>query len=91
MLAIFLLCSVSLGVGVFVLPSVVLNVGIGPGLVMLAAYAILALYAQLLCLDCAERAKVTSFEQLASWSLGGVGEFLLGIAHSLTVSDSLCR
>ena len=46
---------------------------------MLAFYAILALYAQLIALECADRAKVKGYEQLASYSLGRLGEFLLGI------------
>ena len=77
--AIFLLCSVSLGVGVFVLPGVLLLTGIGPGVIMLAFYAILALYTQLIALECADRAKVKGYEQLASYSFGRLGEFLLGI------------
>ncbi len=78
-LGIFLLCSVSLGVGVFVLPGILLITGIGPGVVMLAFYALLALYTQLIVLECADKCQVKGYEQLASYSMGRFGEFLLGM------------
>ena len=87
---IFLLCSVSLGVGVFVLPSVLILTGIGPGIVMLAFYAILALYTQLLVLECADICKCKGYEELASVSLGKMGEFLLALFMTISLLTGNC-
>eukprot|EP01083_Nonionella_stella_P105401 303153_1 len=90
MLPVFLLCSISLGVGVFVLPGIFLLIGIGPGLVLLAFYALLALFSQLLVLECADISKAKSYEQLASHSLGHLGEFLLAFFMTISLLTANC-
>eukprot|EP01083_Nonionella_stella_P303241 1048905_1 len=89
-LGVFLLCSMSLGIGVFVLPGIFLLIGIGPGLLILAFYALLALFTQLLVLECASISKAKSYEQLASFSMGQFGEGLLAFFMAISLLTGNC-
>ena len=88
--SIFTLCSISLGVGVFVLPKTLLTTGIATGVCMNLVFALIAGYTQCIAIDCAVYYNATKYEDLASASLGKVGEFLLALFMAITLLCANC-
>ena len=86
-----MLCSVSLGVGVFVLPSVLLTTGVFPGIILLVIYAIMATFCQIIAIESVAITKnVSNFETLASKSLGKCGEFFLAFFMMISLLIGNC-
>ena len=90
MIAIFMLCSISLGVGVFVLPKILLTTGVATGILMIVVFAFFAGYTQYISIDCAVHYKSHSYEELASQSLGKLGEFLLAFFMAISLLTGNC-
>ncbi|ETO11169.1 hypothetical protein RFI_26207 [Reticulomyxa filosa] len=84
LVATFMLCSVSLGVGVFVLPSVLL---------LVAIFAAMNAFAMTAAVSCAEEpstCKATGYEHLASLSMGRIGEFFLAVFMMIALLMGNC-
>ena len=89
-IAIFMLCSISLGVGVFVLPRILLTTGVATGIGMIIVFAFFAGYTQYISIDCAMYYKSHSYESLASTSLGKLGECLLAFFMAVSLFTGNC-
>jgi hypothetical protein len=86
--AVYTMTSMSLGVGVFVLPGVLKNMGLITGLLALAVMALWGNWMQLILLRSASvypSGAITSYEDLASNVLGSFGKAFLAFFTSVTM------
>ena len=72
------------------LPGILLLTGILPGVILLAMYGLLALYTQLIIIECAHRSNVSAYEQMAAHSMGKIGEFLLAFFVAISCLTGNC-
>lgn len=88
--AVYILCSPSLGVGVFALPAALKLTGVALGCALLAGFAAAGAHAQLLALSAARQLGATSYEELARGALGRVGHVYLAAAMTATCFIGNC-
>ena len=81
----YMLASISLGIGVFVQPKVLIQVGWGTGLILLIFFALVTNYTQILVIKTLDGDySLRSFGSLAQKHLGRTGLFLSSFFTSLT-------
>ena len=84
--SVYTLCAMSLGVGVFVLPSVLKDMGLLAGLVAIGFFGLWANWMQLVLIKSANKFSppIYSYEELAKKVLGWPGQFMLAFFTAVT-------
>jgi len=88
--AVYILCSYSLGVGIFVIPSVMNLCGIALGIILIFLIGFIAASAQVMLVRIAKQYEIYDYAKLAERAFGPLGKIYLAITISMTCFIANC-